>query len=549
MKKKIAVSSLAGACIGLFQMLGMLLIDMENGRWYADKRGSLLRDGFTGLLWAVVAFFLCFLIWKAGTRFFTAAKKCPGKAWTNPLIYQGIIFLGWLPCYLAYFPAIYSYDGEPQLIQYTTHAFDSHHPLLHTLFLGWCYDMGQFFHTKLHFAMDGMAIYSLIQMLILAGAFACGIRFLASLHLNRLVLVSVTAWCILFPVNPLMAVTTTKDTLFTAFLLYTLIMLAEVLTAGRLMGAPHTFGLFFSALCMMLIRKNGIYIMLGICVVLLPVWIYKTVKKNVNGRFYQKLFLLTAASVMLFVLCDAGLLKLTGGVKGEAAEALSIPIQELARAYKSNSSSMTEKMREDLYVYLPEEGLENYRPYISDGVKQYFNNEKYREDPSDFFSVWFRVLKQYPGSCMTAVLYHTMGSWYPCDVSHSTLYQNWWRDRTGYLITDAVPVFAGDFVKKENLLPAVRTSYEKLATDCIHQRFLPTMLLFSPAIYCLSLVFGCLILFLRKRWNFLLPCMALLVYLMTVIAGPCILVRYVYPFMAVMPFLLAFLWVPCQKKC
>lgn len=534
MRKKLILCIAAGIVTGGFEMLGMLLELMEQGSMIS--RENLFHIGITGLLWSAATAFLCFFFWKAACWLVRSGKPA-GKIWKNPFLYQGVILLCWLPCYLAYFPAIYSYDGEPQLIQYTTHAFDNHHPILHTLLLGWCYDLGQFLQNGPGILLDGMAVYSFLQMAVLSGAFAYGIAFFVRHGSNRIVPVLLTLWFGLFPVHPLMAVSTTKDTLYTAFLTIFFFLLTDIILEEELYKRGKGLALFAAALLMMLFRKNGVYLAAGVAVFLLIATAFCAWKRSGHQKWYGRLFLLVLSSIVFFKICDSGLMMATHAKQGEAAEALSIPIQQLARTFKSNQDSFSQEELDALYVYIPKDGLDNYRPYISDGVKQYFQNDRFAEDPAGFVRIWARLLIHYPGSYAAAFLYHTMGSWYPSDVSHSMVYQNWWRDRTGYFITDAIPVFAGDFVKKENLLPAVRKLYEKIATDCVHQRFLPTKLLFSPALYCLSTVFLILALLIKKRRRMMIPCAAILVNLMTVIAGPCILVRYVYPFMVFVPFL------------
>lgn len=544
MRKKLTLCIAAGFVVGCFEMLGMLLGLMEQGTGIGWEK--LFPIGMAGLLWSAATAFLCFFFWKAACRLVRSGKPA-GKAWQNPLVYQAVILLCWLPCYLAYFPAIYSYDGEPQLIQYTTHAFDNHHPILHTLLLGWCYDLGQFLQKGPGILLDGMAVYSLLQMVVLAGAFAYGITFFVRRGSSRIVPVLLTLWFGLFPVHPLMAVSTTKDTLYTAFLTVFFFLMTDLLLAEKRQKRTKEPALFVAALLMMLFRKNGVYLAAGVAVILLAAAVFGAWKRNGSQRLYGKLFVLVFCSILAFKICDSGLMMATNAKQGEAAEALSIPIQQLARTFKSNQDSFAQEELDALYAYIPKDGLDNYRPYISDGVKQYFQNDKFAEDPAGFVKIWARLFMRYPGSYATAFLYHTMGSWYLTDVSHTMVYQNWWRDRTGYFITDAIPVFAGDFVKKENLLPAVRALYEKIATDCVHQKFLPAKLLFSPALYCLLTVFLFFALLLKKRRRLLIPCAAIFMNLLTVIAGPCILVRYVYPFMVFVPFLVIFLAWPEKK--
>lgn len=540
MKKKYVLCGFAGIVTALCQTLGMILVQMQNGNRITSR--MLLQDGENGFLWGTAAFLGFLLFGRAAGKLFAPCRE-EKRILLNPLVYQAILFVAWLPCYLAYFPAIYSYDGEPQLIQYTTHAFDNHHPILHTLILGWCYDLGQLLQ-HIGVSLDGMAVYAFLQMLLLSAAFAHGISFLAKRYAKRSVLIFVTAWFALFPVYPLMAVSTTKDTFFGAYFTFFFIDLADVMLEGKMAGKRQAVFLFLEALCMMLFRKNGIYMMAGLAFFLFAFWGSSCIKKREHNKLYSALLLVTVMSMLGFMCCDKALMKATNAVPGEAAEALSIPLQQLARTYKSNQDTLCEEDLEALFSYIPADGLNNYRPYISDGVKQYFDNDAFAKDPLGFFKIWGKLFVKYPGSCVTAFLYHTMGSWYPSDVSHSMVYQNWWRDRIGYFITDAIPVFAGDFVEKENLWPQVRSLYEKIATDCVHQRFILTALLFAPYPYCFGTVLAAVSLLAKKRHRLFLCAVPVLVNLLTVIAGPCILVRYIYPFMALLPFLIAFVYWP-----
>lgn len=569
MKKKWGICAAAGVMTGLLQILGIFLAGRDAGQAVGNM-DFLLKAMLAGGLWAVGSGgFYALAAWIGRKMFGKSAVQNPDASstafmgagiWKNPFFYQLLILLCWLPCYLAYFPAIYSYDGEPQLIQYTTGVFDNHHPLLHTLILGWCYDLGQFLQIK-GIALDGMAIYAFGQMLLLSGAFAYGIRFFLHRGCPRWSILLVTAWLGLFPVHPIMAVTTTKDTFFTVFLVTALVMLLEILQEGKLLGKVHSIGFFLVLLNMMLFRRNGFYMAAGMVLgealaLCASLWRRRRSTEkyicqaalNAVRSLYGPLLALTAGAVIAFGGCETGLLHLTGADPGEAAEALSVPLQQIARTFKSNEADMTEEELEAIYEYVPRDGLSNYRPFISDGVKMYFDNEKFGEEPAGFIQIWAKLFKRFPGSYVTAFLYNTMGSWYLDDVSHTQVYADWWRNRTGYMITDAIPVFALGHMKKENLMPEVRSCYEAVATDCIHQKCLITRVLFSPAFYCLSTVYLGLALLVSGRKRYLIPYTALLVYLVTVIAGPCILVRYIYPFMAAAPWMVAMLFLPLSPK-
>lgn len=75
---------------------------------------------------------------------------------------------------LALFPGVISYDFEHEIAQFTTGAYDAAHPVFHTLFLGSLYALGE---RLLGSMTAGAALYSLVQLLILAALYAYACTF------------------------------------------------------------------------------------------------------------------------------------------------------------------------------------------------------------------------------------------------------------------------------------------------------------------------------------------------------------------------------------
>lgn len=539
---------------GLGQILGMVLMRMREGMPVNDgayPASLVLQFIIYSLAAGFLVFALCLLFRKVDLTAAAEGKEIPERTalaerpagWLTGLF----IFLCWLPCWIAYFPAIYSYDGEPQLIQYTTGAFDNHHPVFHTLIMGWCYDLGQWI-TKLlpgESYLDGMAVYALIQSLFLIFAYTRVIRLAKLLGAGKIFSTMLILWFALFPVHPLMAITTTKDTMYTAALVLFLCALSEILFSVGNRLSLLEFAL--SGILMMLFRKNGLYLIGGLLLVLAAFLMAElTAQQNpVSYKNKRRIYCLLAAmcigSIALASLAENVMIRATGAVQGESAEALSIPLQQLSRAYKSNTDDFTMEELETIAEYESLVGLNNYRPFISDAVKQGFNNEHFREDPAGFFKLWFRYGLKYPGPYVMAFLYHTMGAWYPEDISHTLVYEDWWRDRTGYLITDAIPVFAQRYVIKENFWPSCRDFYEKIATECAYRSIPLLRSLFSPYLYCAGtvlLVLACITGGKKERRNkraLLLVAVPLFVHYLMILAGPCVIARYIFPLMAALP--------------
>jgi len=526
--------------ISVLQMLGRFL-DVRS----QNLNVSFINIALEGLLFFVLCNIFLMLLWKLGQKMLFSkpfTSKITYKLW----FWQLIIIISWLPCYLAYFPGIYSYDGEPQLIQYTSGQLDNHHPIIHTLILGKCYDLGKWLQS-MNINIDGLAFYTTLQVLLLSFAFAYVLRFLVDKCAGKILVIASAIYICLFPTMPLMAISSTKDTFFAALFVLFITELAAIGTQRTdTINKLSILRLFIFSVGCMIFRRNGYYVVLilMICFAIVCISRYlmsqKTTPSNTNtgARLRKPLFAVTLAlliSVAFFSITEKTIIHCTNALEGESAEALSIPLAQMARAFKSNDNPIRIKYGERLTTYISETGLCNYRPLITDGVKQYFNNEYFATNKTDFIKVYFELGRDYPGPYVLAVLYLTKGDWHILDTTFCEVYKDWWRDRTGYLITDATPVFAGDFVTKSNLLPALRDMYEGFATRCSFMNFLPFQVICAPASYVYLSVLGSIVLLMKKKKG-LYPVMgAILLYLLTMFAGPCVLVRYIFPVMAAMP--------------
>ena len=96
-------------------------------------------------------------------------------AWQIWLCSTVLILLGWIPVFLAYYPSVFAYDAEGQLYQVLAHDYSTHHPLLHTLFLGAFFRLGGSLPGSYP---AGLAIHSFVQMLLRAAAFGYSLAWL-----------------------------------------------------------------------------------------------------------------------------------------------------------------------------------------------------------------------------------------------------------------------------------------------------------------------------------------------------------------------------------
>lgn len=89
------------------------------------------------------------------------------------------IFLCWIPVFLAYYPAIMSYDFHRQSQEaYRGWIwFNTHHPLVHTALIRFFFLLGE----QIGSYQIAMALFSLLQMLVLAATFAYSVNMIGRL--------------------------------------------------------------------------------------------------------------------------------------------------------------------------------------------------------------------------------------------------------------------------------------------------------------------------------------------------------------------------------
>ncbi len=105
----------------------------------------------------------------------------------------------------------------------------------------------------------------------------------------------------------------------------------------------------------------------------------------------------------------------TGAERGSIAEALSLPIQQVARYCIFAPDDVDDEMREGVAALLDVSSLntENYDPRDSDNLKLYhFNNKCTADDLLAFFGAWVKGGLRHPELYAEAFVDHTSGWWY-----------------------------------------------------------------------------------------------------------------------------------------
>ena len=452
---------------------------------------------------------------------FKESERISLKSW---LIRSIIIFVCYLPVFLAVYPGFFVYDAQDEYMQVVTRNFTTHHPLVHVLLLGGIIHL----FYKLTGAYNvGIACYTLFQMLVMSGIFGWCIEQLKERGLKKTGQVLLTAYFGFCPVLVMFSLCSAKDGLFTGMLLVMVVLLREICLEPEsfLKKKGKVFLFLLASLGMMLLRHNGFYAFL----------VFIPLVTLVLRKYWKPVLFYLLLIVVLYLGIDKGVAVLLKADASENQEMLTVPIMQMARVYTTDKDiSADEKVQ--LENYLPKEALERYVPKVSDGVKVAFDNEAYATDKAGFWKLWLKWGAENPFTYMNAWFMTSYGFWYPDTVIDV------YRGNTVFTYTYEDSSYFGYEVEapghRESKIPWLDELYRKMSLEIFQQKVPVISMLFSPGFMFWAMMF-LLGFFLyvgeiRRIMPFMLP---LLVWL-TVILGPTYLVRYVLFLWFAVPLLL-----------
>ena len=315
-----------------------------------------------------------------------------------------VIFLCYVPIFLIYYPGTFAYDTQVQAEQVVYSRYTTFHPLVHTLFLGACLSL---FET-LESLEKCAAVYSLIQMALMAGCFALTCSSVSRSGSRRAARIC-TGIFALYPFHMIFASTCTKDVLFSGLLTVFLAWTLEWMRFRKL-TALRFAGMVVSGMMACLLRNNMIYAMLVWMVILLIF----------GGKRLRRIACCAAAVSVLSLMVNQELVMATHAEKGNIREMLSVPIQQLSRAHRFAPQVFTQEEQQALDTYICDRGYELYDETLSDQVKWRFQTEEFKKDPVGAAKLWLSVGKKCPEIYLDAFLNLMLPYLYPYQVYRVT---------------------------------------------------------------------------------------------------------------------------------
>ena len=449
--------------------------------------------------------------------------KSTGKTGRLPMAaYMAILLLCWLPLLIAYYPGMLNYDFHTEYNQYLTGQWDNRHPLLYIVLCHSLFSLGDVIGQP-ELAVFGV---TLIRIVTFAAALAYSCVFVQRRRAPRWALAVMTAGYALLPVFSVMAVSSAKDTPFAAAVLVLSLLIWEALEDPKAFFAEKRKGIAFAiaALFTWHMRKNGVAVML-----MLPLLIAGA--KGCRAQMTK----LCAASVALCILLSFGMNAALKPADQPSFQTYSIPAQQLVRAY--NLGDMTDAEREELCSWYVDSdwGLQ-LLPHLADAAKGSLDSHKLAAEGDAFMDLWARVGKRNLRIYTEAFLLLNIGSWYPDDQSHSTIYQEYGQDK-GYLQLSEYDM-SDCGIDSRDLLPGVRSFYEQICRRNEYQDIPVISQLLCTATPLWVILFACCALIASKRGRLALCASGVLVLHMSYLLGPCTLARYMLPMFCFAPVLL-----------
>lgn len=427
------------------------------------------------------------------------------------LIYWGIIIIGFIPVFLSQWPINFVYDAPYQVSDYLTNSISTHHPILHTLLLGWAYDIGK----SLNNIALGMMFYTIVQILVLSASMARMVYLVRKYTGSKMLTVISLLICVFLPCNPIMSITATKDVLCAAFFVLFLGFFLEIFALGKTNYLNYSCMIIFGTLTS-LFRNNMIYaIFIGGVIAIL----------YVKGR-KNKISLIIVLSILILLtkICNFGLIKATNATSPtKYRETFPIFLQCLARVALTDEQGLIKSMGievlDEIERYIPD--YASYNACNADLVKDSANEYLLKTNTLNFFKLWVKVGLRYPGKYVEAILSENMAFWYPLNMP-------------GYLLGDigashmAIGNGNEEIEKHSYGFSAINNFYEEMyfwggITD------IPFLGFFMRcAVYCwfyfIILLYGIY----SKRNEFCLFALIPVFYLLTCFAGPLVVFRYIF---------------------
>ncbi len=433
-----------------------------------------------------------------------------------------LLFLAFLPAWIALFPGTYGYDAPIQIAEYFREPgtqMSLHHPLVHTCLMGSLFSLG---NGLFHSYTAGFVIYMAIQGLAVTGSIAYSLSACRRHGVPLFWIALGGVWVACNPFLWVLTFTSTKDILFGAFLLCFTVALWELLECGA-PGRRQYIRLAVFGILMCLFRNQGIYMIVALLLFCLLL--------RAGKRWLYLCLLLVLLVPQVF---SAVSTKVFDVRPGDKREMLCVPIQQMARlcslwmAGGGDNLVLTREQYDTVTELIAPEGIQAFVPDTVDNVKYVFRTDVLEKDFKRYFSNYVAMGLQNPREYLLAWVELIRPYWDMTRNEYKGLafyYSFPERNRWGIQREEQGGFFGKVFSFLYNVIQSSECNFFWRPETCL---------------WILAALPGLAVA--RKRKSLFLSVMPLGLYFGTALLGPVALLRYLFPLTMATPLLLGMLF-------
>lgn len=515
-KRIIIVSIIVSFIISLFQIIGYNISNYYTLSVMFSSKEIIIKNiikllGYITTLYGIISIVFA--------RLSNLKLEKEGKKWEafsnnkkSFIFCFFIIIICYVPYFLHYYPGIFTTDSMSEMFsaKFSMGNLINHHPVFHIFIIHICLKIGTIFGSN----TIGIAIYSIGQMIFTALVFSYVLNYLAKKNVNVYLRICSLIFFALYTPFAIYSISMWKDVPFALFMLLYVVQLIEIATNKKyLKNIKNIVKFLIITIMVILFRNNGIYVVL----ITLPcaILLLKSVRK--------KIFICTMIIVAFYIIYKGPIFKLLNITDGPIREALSVPVQQIARTVKYKGNELSDDEKSNIDKYLPVEEIgDKYYELISDNVKDTFNNEEFKNNKIDFIKIWGKLLIKYPGEYIDAFLDNSFGYWYS-EANNGVI--PLWYDYPQY----------DKFSYEKH--PLVNIKYIDNISIAINKRSIPIIsdlwnigFVFSIVIVCVGYVI------LKKKYKLLIVYVPIFALWLTTLASPVWCeYRYIYSIFTTLP--------------
>lgn len=460
-------------------------------------------------------------------------------------IFWGIIFICFIPALLATWPGIFSYDATEQIGMIDgIVTFTSHHPPIHTLYMGLCFTLGKII-SQSNGEMTGMLIYSVTQMIIMSGIFGYICYFMSKNHVSVVLILGSTIFFGLFPLNQIFSVCATKDVIFSGLVLLFVIFTIEFIQDEQkfFSSVLPIIRYIICIILMCLFRNNTIYAFI----------IFSIIFCIIYKKYLLKSISICLACLVAYIAITGPLYSVLNIQKGDFKEALSVPIQQIASTVVFNKDSLSNEQLNYITEIMGDTQSINdaYIKCSADPEKEKFNTQKFMDDKLYSLSMYVFLGLQCTKSYLYSWINLIIPYFYPNFIyTGDENYIN--QSQAQYIFYDNINVDnAITKVERNSKLPKLDEIYRGICETDSYQKIPVVSILFSQGFILMLYIASILILIYIKRYKSLLTLLMPALIFCTFLFGPMALTRYDYFLLITIPICLCLIFsqFKINSKC